>query len=148
IASASATMKSLYVGAFLALAIAIALRVQAMLAGRLRVAEVFAGAAIVCTALAVLLAAYLPGGAFLFTWPALLASAAGIGLGRAFDGRAPLRFALQIAAPIPAIVIIAPLLPQLAIAFGPGIAPLGAALAALIAMLAAPAVQHLPPRAA
>jgi hypothetical protein len=148
--AASPVMKGLYLAAFVALAVAVAAGAQARLARHLRPAELFAGAACVFGLLAALTAVYLPGGAFLFTWPALLAMGAGLALAPAsrFESDAPLAVALQLAAPLPAIVLVAPFLPQLASAFGPSIAPAAAGLAALLAVLAAPALRHLPRRVA
>lgn len=148
--AASPVMKSLYLASFVALASAVALAAQGSLVRRLRAAELFAGAASLYCLLAGLAAGYLPGGAFLFTWPALLALAAGLALARGarFESDAPPFVALQLATPVAAIALIGPFLPQLAAAFGPSIAPAAAGLTAALAALAAPALRHLPRRAA
>jgi hypothetical protein len=92
--AASPTMKGLHLGSFIALGIATGIAAQAALLRRFRVAEIVAGGAAPWCLLAVLAAVYLPGGAFLFTWPALLALVIAVGLlaaGRLdHDGGAPL----------------------------------------------------------
>jgi hypothetical protein len=138
-------LKDLYLTAFVTLGAGVALVVQRALAPRVRAGELFGGAAALFSLLAVVTAVYLPGGAFLFTWPALLALALGIAVlfAGGFEASTPLAVALQVLAPLPAIVVIAPFITQLPSAFGPAAAPAPAALAALCALLAAPALRHL-----
>jgi hypothetical protein len=138
-------VKGLYLAAFLAVAATLTLGGQALAAHRLRAAEAFAGAAAVAVALAVLAALYLPGGAFLFTWPALSALLVGIVLVAAggFESDAAPAVALQLALPVPAFIVVAPFVTQLYAAFGPDLAFVPAAVAALLAALASPALRHL-----
>ncbi|MFT3769931.1 MAG: M20/M25/M40 family metallo-hydrolase [Minicystis sp.] len=138
-------VKTLYLAAFVTIAITMALGAQALSAHRLRPGELFAGAAAVSCALAVAAALYLPGGAFLFTWPAILALVIAIVLlvTGGFESDAPLAFALQLVLPIPAIVIVSPFILQLWDAFGPRAALAPAAVAALLAAGALPALRHL-----
>lgn len=132
-----------YLAAFLLLAAAVVLTLQRRFA---RPAEVFAGAALVFCALALGAAARLPGVAFLFTWPLLLAlpSALALLLTDGFEATTPRALALALATAIPAVLLLAPFVPQLQDAFGLLLAPPPPALAALLLTLAAPALHHLP----
>lgn len=143
--AARPALKDLWLAAFVALGFTAALGADWIAARVARPADRFAGAALFFAALGLLAAWYLPGGAFLFTWPAITAITAGIALmaAGAFESDAPAAVAAQIAAPIPAIIIFTPILLQLADAFGPrgGLGP--AVLVALLASLASPAIRHL-----
>jgi hypothetical protein len=132
-----------YLGAFLLLASAVVLTLQRLFA---RPAEAFAGAALVYAALALGAALTLPGVAFLFTWPLLLAlpPALALLLTGGFEAASPRALALAVTAALPGVVILAPLVPQLGDAFGLSLAPAPPALAALLLTLAAPALHHLP----
>jgi hypothetical protein len=135
--AASHTMKSLYLASFIAVAAAIALLAEARLLRRFRASELFAGGSALFVLAGALAAASLPGSAFLFTWPLLIALP--IALAFDLDRNTP----AAIAAAIPALVLVAPFVPQLFAAFGPDAAPLTGALAALLAVFAAPAERVL-----
>jgi hypothetical protein len=150
VSAASPVLKSLYLASFVALAAALGIAAQAWLGRRgsgggahVRATELFAGGAVLFTALAVLTAVALPGTAFVFTWPLLAAMlpAFGLALTGPFDRDTPGGVAAAIAVSVPPLFLVAPLLPQLFGAFGPSAAPVVGAVAVLLVALAAPAVR-------
>ncbi|APR79554.1 Peptidase, M20/M25/M40 family protein [Minicystis rosea] len=138
-------VKDMYLAAFVAVAFTLALGAQSISAHRLRPAELFAGAATLFCALALVTATILPGGAFLFTWPAIFALVLAIVLlfAGGFESDAPIAVLLQIAIPIPAFVLVSPFVTQLWAAFGPVLALAPAAVAAQLAVIALPALRHV-----
>lgn len=133
-------VKDLHLAAFAALAVTYAIGAGSLFAPRVRASEIFTGALALFVAIALLLANVLPGGAFLFAWPALFAIGAGLVLAtaRAFEPPSSLGFVIALLAPLPAILLIAPFVTQLFVAFGPTGGLASAALVALPALLAAP----------
>jgi Peptidase family M28 len=142
---ASPGMKDFYYAAFIALGVAAALALCSRLLRTLRAAEVFLGGAALWTMLAMLSAIYLPGGAFLFTWPALVALIVGIALVRAglSESDAPLAAALAVLAAAPVIVVMGPYVGLFCTTFGLAAAPIVGGLSAAIASLVAPAARVL-----
>ena len=138
-------VKQLHLAAFAALSVTFAIGAHALLAPRVRAAELFAGAAALLVVLANVAAILLPGGAFLFTWPAILALLPGLALAalRGFDRGSVVPIAIAILAPLPAIAILAPFATQLVDAFGLVGAPAPAVIVAILALLAAPAWSPL-----
>ncbi len=132
-------LKGLYLASFFALAAALGLGFQAAVLRRLRTAEVFAGAAVLFAALALLAGVYLPGASFVFAWPVLVALPVALGLLRA--GTLDRGVAAALALSVPPLVLVTPFLPQLVAAFGLGAAPAMGGLAALLAAFAAPAAR-------
>jgi hypothetical protein len=102
-------------------------------------AEVVAAAAGWLTVLSLLSAVVLPGGHYLFTWPAL-AGAAGVAL-TAHPRWRPVGVA---AAAVPAVVLLAPVTVLLFSVVGPAFAAAPLALAAIAALAAAPVAVRLP----
>jgi hypothetical protein len=131
----------LHLAAFSAIAIAFAIGAHGLLAPRVRASELFTGAAALLVALANVTAILLPGGAFLFTWPAIaaLVVALPLVLRRDFEEGSALASAIAALAPLVAIAMLAPFVTQLVQAFGLAGAPAPAALVAILALLALPA---------
>ncbi|HTQ43492.1 MAG TPA: M28 family peptidase [Polyangiaceae bacterium] len=115
-------VKAVYDGAVAALGVAVAWAVLGAARARgVRHGELAAGALVVMVLLAIASAALLPGGSFLFVWPAAAMAVAAIW------PRVP---AYALAATI-ALMIVVPLARQLGVTFGPPIAPAIAGIAAI-----------------
>jgi hypothetical protein len=142
---ASPGMKIFFFAAFAAIGAAAALGVHAALLRRRTAAEVLAGGALVWTILSILAAIYLPGGAFLFTWPAIGALLAGLALVRRglTESDAPAAAALAVIGAAPAVVITGSYVALFHTTFGVSAAPIVGGLAAAITVLAASAARVL-----
>jgi hypothetical protein len=112
---------------------------------RVRPLELYAGGALLLVLLAVATTIVLPGGAFLFTWPALASLVFGTALvaSRRAERDDTLAIVLSALAAAPAIVILGPHVPMLFSAFGPAAAPLSAAVFALAAATSSLALRPL-----
>ena len=146
LAAMSPGLKGLYVASFVALAAAVSLAFHALVLRRLRAVELFAGAAAVFAALALVAAAYLPGTSYLFAWPVLAALPVALGLLRtteAIDAPVPTAagVAAAIAVSVPPLILVSSIVPQLVSAFGLAAAPAVGGLVALLVAFAAPAVR-------
>ncbi len=143
--AASPTMKGLYLAAFVAVSVAIGLGAQSRLLRSLRSGEIFAAANVVFVAFGLITASLLPGAACIFLWPVVVSTVLGVYLAHtgALDHDDPPAVAITIAASLPAVVIVAPLVPALVAAFGLHAAPAVGGLVACLVALAAPAVRLL-----
>jgi hypothetical protein len=122
-------VKALYEGAFAALGVAVAWTVLAVARARgVRHAEMATGAFVVWVAFAGVSAVLLPGGSFLFVWPAAAMVVAAVW---------PVVPAQGLVAAV-TLAMLVPLARQLGVTFGPAIAPAIAAIAALATTAAFP----------
>jgi hypothetical protein len=147
LAAASPVMKQLHLGSFLAVGAAMVVAFQAAMRRRLWAVEIFAGAAVVLAVQAVLAITFLPGGAFLFTWPLLAALPPALALalrGHVDEaGAAPVspgRVALVLAMSVPGIFLVGPFVPTLFAAFGPDAGGILSGFGVLLVASMAPAV--------
>jgi hypothetical protein len=133
----------LYVIASLALAIALAAAFYGKLAGRIRLANMMAGALLWWVVLAVLSGVYLPGASYIFLLPVLFVLV-GAGIMFAVQGDAPLshgRWAAFYACSVPAVVLAAPLVYLLALGLSAGMFRIALALVILTLALLLPLVR-------
>ncbi|WP_433389465.1 M20/M25/M40 family metallo-hydrolase [Micromonospora sp. KLBMP9576] len=96
--------------------------------------------------LGLVLALLLPGGAYLFTWPALIGVAAHLAALRFAAPGSPVRTLAPFAGALPAVALMTPVGLLLLPALGPGLTVVPLLLGALLAALLIPAIEPLPRR--
>ncbi|HEX3344832.1 MAG TPA: M20/M25/M40 family metallo-hydrolase, partial [Polyangiaceae bacterium] len=136
-------LRKMAVAAFVLLGAGVAWGVFALSRRRVRTDYLAVGALLWWALLAAATAVALPGVSFLFVWP-LMAAAAAWCLRVAvpsLDGEHPAAIAAHLVAAMAAIILLVPVALQVGVAFGPSVAPALAAVGALAATAAVPAMK-------
>ena len=136
-------LRKAVVVAFVAVGGGVAAGAFAMARRRVPTDSLAVGAMVWWVALAIATAVKLPGGSYLFVWPLMaggVAWCARVAI-RTLDGSRPAAIAIHLVAAMGAIVLLVPVALQLGVAFGPSAAPALAAMGALAASAAVPAME-------